>query len=660
MCGIVGSWHRSGLYNDLVELDAFTDSLAHRGPDGRGTYLNQEVGIGLGHRRLSVIDLSEDGSQPMRGAGDIWITYNGEIYNYIEIRRELESYGHRFSSQSDTEVILAAYAQWGSDCQMRFNGMWAFAIWDEPRRRLFLSRDRFGVKPLFYMLRGTDLYFASELKAFLALRPSHRPAVNEAFIASLSDVESATETMLRGVRNLNAGHQLVLDASGDPLVERWWRTSQHLVEVPKTFEEQGEKYRDLMDQAVSLRTRSDVALGSAVSGGLDSSAIASSISKFLQSGLLGVPDYTAFTADYVGSLSSELPYAQELARGLGLPLTEIPVDPGLVSPEEIARIIFSLESFHDPALGPWRLYQGMRKDGVVVSIDGHGPDEALGGYHLYPRIAMRGALLPWHHARFNEAENVLAGMTAAEMPDGMHAPTIGRRAIAREVLASSVNKARKGIVQGGVAVLGGADGVGFQAAKRIANWALPTRRQERWSQMRPLDIGYLKKEVPPSRDPLQRRLFIDFHYDVLPSILAKFDRMSMANGVEVRSPFLDWRLVTYSLSLPSASLMRGGYSKAVLREATRGRLPDNIRLRKSKIGFASPMQSWFAGPLGEFVQDVAASQQFLDTPIWNGVAIRSDLEKWMAAGNYAQAVKVWPYVQATVLMDQFSTGSERV
>lgn len=652
----MGSWHRSGAYHDSVELDAFTDSLAHRGPDGRGTYLNEEVGIGLGHRRLAVIDLSKEASQPMRGIGNSWITYNGEIYNYIELRRELESHGHRFSSQSDTEVILASYAQWGEDCQQRFNGMWAFAIWDEARRLLFLSRDRFGVKPLFYMLRGTEFYFASELKAFRALRPSRRPVVDEAYVALLSDVESATETMLRGVKNLNAGHQLILHASGEPRVKQWWRSSQHLVEVPKTFEEQGEKYRDLMDQAVSLRTRSDVALGSAISGGLDSSAVASSVSMLLQSVPRGARAYTAFTADYVGTSHSEVPYAQELANGLGLPLTEVQVDPSLVSPEEIARIIFALESIHDPALGPWRLYQRMRRDGVVVSIDGHGPDEALGGYHLYPRIAMRGALMPWRRARFNEAKNVLAGMTAAEMPDGMRASALGRREVIQDVLASSVRKARTRIIQGGVAALGGVDGVGFQSAKQIANWVFPERRQARWSQVRPLDIGHLKQDVSPSRDPLRRRLFADFNYDVLPPILAKFDRMSMAHGVEVRSPFLDWRLVTFSLSLPSASLMRGGYSKAILREATRGRLPDTIRLRTSKIGFSSPMQSWFAGPLGEFVQDVASSQRFLDSSIWNGAAIRGDLEKWMRKGDYTEAVRVWPYVQATVLMDQFSTG----
>lgn len=642
----------SGTECDPIELDAFTDSLQHRGPDGRGTYIDAANGIGLGHRRLAVIDLSVAGEQPMQGPRGTWITFNGEIYNYRELRQELEDLGHHFKSQTDTEVLLAAYTEWGSECQQRLNGMWAFAIWDPIQRELFLSRDRFGVKPLFLLTRGKDVYFASELKAFRHLRPDHRPSIDESVVASMSDVESGTRTLLEGVRNIKAGHQVVLRSSGSSRIERWWRTSSHLVEVPTNFHDQVDEYRELLDSAAALRTRSDVPLGSAVSGGLDSSAVVASVvgqRKQLTGARL---PYDAFTIDYVKSAHSEIKYARELCAGLNVPLEVVPVDSSSVGPEELTRIIYSLESIHDPAIGPWRLYERMRQRGVVVSIDGHGPDEALGGYHDYARLLMEKSLAPWARAQFQEGSRVLRGMTSSELPDGFTpALDMSRGRIASKSIRTKLRRLRSQGVMYGVRALGGANGAGYRYARNLIHSISPGRLQERWIQVPPADIDRLREVRLRSKDPLGPRLYSDFHYDVLPSILAKFDRMSMAHGIEVRSPFLDWRVVTFSFSLATSSLMRDGFSKAVLRESVRGRIPESIRLRRSKIGFASPMQSWFSESIGEFVRDTVSSEVFQNSSVWNGPAIRRDLDVWMARGDYGNAVRVWPYVQSAILID---------
>ena len=215
MCGIVGIWNRQGLPIDVYELDRFTDSLAHRGPDGRGTYIDKKACFGIGHRRLAILDLTNSGHQPMAyGDKRYWITYNGEIYNFIELRTELELLGHHFHSESDTEVILAAYVQWGKACQFKFNGMWSFAIWDSHERQLFLSRDRFGIKPLFYLYDDKHFIFASELKAFMSLSSKLQPQFDLGIIALYANIESARKTLLKGVMNLNGGHQLILRQNG--------------------------------------------------------------------------------------------------------------------------------------------------------------------------------------------------------------------------------------------------------------------------------------------------------------------------------------------------------------------------------------------------------------------------------------------------------------
>ena len=286
MCGISGVLHRDGSPVDASTIAAMNTFLHHRGPDSRGVHVDGP--LGLGHTRLAVMDPTPAGHQPMPyGEGRYWFTYNGEIYNFLELRDTLEGLGHHFRGDCDTEVALHAFAQWGANCELRFNGEFAFAVWERDTRTLYLSRDRFGVKPLFYYWDGKRFAFASELKAFLALpwfAARFDPRSVSAALANFQAFEGIEETLFENVRRLPAGHSLTLGPEGEPVIRRWWRTIDHLVDVPRDTRKQGERVRELLYDACALRLRADIPLGSTVSGGLDSSAVHCVMAELLARG----------------------------------------------------------------------------------------------------------------------------------------------------------------------------------------------------------------------------------------------------------------------------------------------------------------------------------------------------------------------------------------
>ncbi|HMK39565.1 MAG TPA: asparagine synthase (glutamine-hydrolyzing) [Bacteroidota bacterium] len=516
MCGITGIFDSGGVI-DRGELVRFTDMLSHRGPDGGEVDLCGNVG--LGHRRLAILDLTESGKNPMEytsPGGDLYrITFNGEIYNFIELRRELESLGHRFRSRSDTEVVLASYAEWGKNCLVRFNGMWAFGIWDSTRRELFLARDRFGVKPLYYHRNGR-LTFASELKAFTALDRfqvvMNEPLVHRIMQASEPWEGTTDETMVAGIRSLPAGHCMTVGADGRPEVVRWWESRDHIPGIPGRYEEQVDQFRELFLDAVRIRMRSDVPVGTSLSGGVDSSAVATAMAwlhRDSRSDLERCPSdwQKAFVALFPGSSLDEKRFADIAAREAGVHVHYREFDP-VEAVRTLQDAVWAVEYVHGVLASPvWAIYREMRRNNVLVSIDGHGADELLGGY-----------------------------------------------------------------------------------------------------------AGYLDVPVREIND----RLYSDVHRTMLPSILRNYDRCSMAHGVEVRMPLLDWRLVTFALGLPPSSKMGGGYTKRVLRDALRGILPEAIRTRRSKIGFNAPLIEWFNGPMSGVVDRLIGHPFWNDNPFWDG------------------------------------------
>jgi asparagine synthase (glutamine-hydrolysing) len=657
MCGIAGHYSPDRKI-DGEAFKNFLNSLTHRGPDGFGISSLDGGRFLLGHRRLAILDTGEGGRQPMSSRdGRFTITFNGEIYNFLELRRDLELLGYSFLTNSDTEVILAAYAQWGEKCQERFNGMWAFAIWDQKERILFLSRDRFGVKPLFYLRVKKELIFASELKAFMRLTAPIRPEIDPGMIAIGETIESARKTILRNVMNLNAGHQMVFRVGTNPEIKKWWRTSDHLVEVPSNYPEQVQKFRELFLDACRIRMRSDVAVGTALSGGLDSSSVICGMANVQNHHNSYSPRQArewrkAFVLDYINTPHSERKFAEQVIHHVGAEPNILEIEPNHIDPCELTKAIFDFEGIQQPALGPWAIYREMRRKGIYVSIDGHGGDELLGGYFHYCQPAMVDAALGiGGRGRWLDLQAVHSGLYQAEEgPDGF---TPCRPPGRFSVLAKEAMNKAKGLGYRIFPVDGKIRRFAKISKNRLSNHGII----DFW-KIKSSDPDLIDCEVVSVFDRLNQSLYSDFHSGMLPNILRNFDRLSMAHGVEIRAPLLDWRLVTYAFSLPSSSKLGNGFTKRILRDAMVGLMPEAIRVRKSKIGFASPMQSWLQGSLKSFVMDTIQSTSFVTSDLFYGGLLAREIEKAYSLSNYRTIESYWQIIQASIFIKNLHSYKE--
>lgn len=525
MCGIGGLWRRTGEPALRSELERMGRTLAHRGPNGFGTYLDGPVG--LVNRRLSILDVSDGGHQPMgRPDGNLWLTYNGEIHNYLELRRELEVGGSQFRTSSDTEVVLHAYARWGCGCFERFNGMWALAIWDAERRRLVLSRDRFGIKPLYYSIRGDRICFASEAKALLAVFPEERTAdaaqVNGFISGRPTDVGEST--FFSNVKTLSAATNLIVTQESIRTVPYWDF-------VPGTEEPNphaAERFRALLGDAIRLRTRSDVPVGSCLSGGLDSSAIVALLDPPAQ-------PMHCFSLLYDDPSFDESAYAALAARDRNLLMHWVRPDPRALV-DTMRRITWHRDGpSRMRGCGQWFV---MREAGrhVKVILDGQGGDELLAGYSRY--------VFPYLIDRCR-----------------LGAPTMqGPRGLLREI-----------------AELG--------QVETPRSWFLLTAPRRYIRQTR-ADFDR------PFSSSVNNLLWNELRFDGLPEVLHDEDALSMAFSVESRTPFLDHRLVEFCFGLPYYDKISNGWTKSLLRRSLAGVLPAEILARRRKLGFSAPVASW--------------------------------------------------------------------
>ena len=576
--------------------------------------------------------------------GRYWITYNGEIYNFLELRDELESCGHEFISDSDTEVILAAYTRWGEACQLRLNGMWAFAIWDRQERLLFLSRDRFGVKPLYYLHDHARFVFASEMKAFLALDwfPAlFDPNILARALEAPKSIEGTEDSLLQGVKRLRGGYSLKLKLEQAPRITQWWSTMEHLVNVPPNLKDQVERFRELFFDACRIRMRSDVPLGTSLSGGLDSSSVICSMAQIRAGSATGerlATDWQrAFVAQYPGTTQDETSYAEEAVRVSGAIPIYKEINPDSVV-EHFDECLYSQEEVEDLHIGPWMVYRELRRAGIVVSMDGHGGDETLAGYQRYPELALLEALGGWPQPfRLLQLRATLKGMS----PDLSVGRRIGQRLLRDR---DGISKTRQLI------------GSIYRAFRNRG--APRASNGDNWLRPEPQAVNWMDYEADPAAfsrfDSVGKQLYQDFHFTALPTILRNFDRCSMAHGVEIRAPFLDWRLVCFAFSLPTPSKIGGGYTKRILREAMRGVLPEVIRTRTDKIGFRNPVVDWIRDArVKTFVLDSVNSEGFLRSEIWNGPKLRDLAERSYQSGEYGEVGRLWKFIQASRLMELF-------
>jgi len=641
LCGITGIWNLNRQPVEASHLEAFNNSLFHRGPDGAGTYLINDVGLGLAHRRLSILDLSDAGKQPMSFTDEsLVITFNGEIYNFIELREELKAKGYVFITNTDTEVILAAFKEWGKNCLERFNGMWAFAIWDKNKKELFLSRDRYGIKPLYYCYKPGKIFaFASESLAFGYLngfnKNFNKANVSHGIINPFY-LEAIGETIYEQINKLKPGHYISVSLNEKPVERRWWNTAKRLQSVSDDYENQVKDFFELFTDACKLRLRSDVPIGIALSGGLDSSAVYSTVKLIAASHekLLNLPSnwQTAFIASFPGTSMDEKEYADEV-------ISYYKGDACYIYPEEknIAQDLVNQTKAEDFIfLSPpvvHSIYREMRNNGIKVSLDGHGADEMLFGY---PDM-----IYEWASTEKNEEAALQLSHTWYQIMGSenqgllRHIPTkseIRSKSFASKLYNNLTPSSLKTYYRK------------IQHKKIGRNSMLPFFREYKnhWQ-------GIPHKNFDTAFNISYRR----FHYDFLPTMLRNWDRASMQHGVEIRMPFLDWRIVSFVFSLPGSSKVRNGFSKSIVRSAFKDKLPQNIVERKNKIGINAPMIEWLNGPLNTFLLDAVNSKSFLESDIWNGYLVKSEIEKLCLnkSWNQSSSNRYWPFINAWILMN---------
>lgn len=587
MCGITGFYNSNNLNKDDLKLMA--DALKHRGPDGEGYFYSQDRGVGLGHRRLSIIDLSSSANQPMFDKQDRYsIVYNGEIYNFIEIKKELQEMGHSFRTSSDTEVFLVAYIQWGKDCYHKFNGMWACAIYDKQLKTIHFSRDRYGVKPLYYYFKDNVLIFASELKAILAVSHKINLQFNlKSFVTAFSGIgklEASGNSLYDCVYALLPGYTLDYNGS-DMRVSRWWNSEDQIYQTKLNYEEQKNKFFELFQDACRLRLRSDVPVATSLSGGLDSSAIVCLINKIKREQKSNT-EYRTFVHEFPNEVMDESLYASEIIEFTGCPVTWVKQE-DLDLVRSIDDFIYSFETLYSGiGIASKRIYESQKNAGFSVTLDGHGADELMGGYNDY--------LLQKIFLNLSNPKSVIQNVRQLKQQMGYsYRLSYLLKGILKQLLPKNskiYNFVRSAFVPS------------MRVFTDIAHQTTPYKTN--------------KLKAPASLKGVNLSLFLDFHQKILPRLLQNFDITSMANSVEVRMPFMDYRLVNFLFSLPIESKIANGFSKYILRDSLEGVIPDKIRLRKSKIGFHSPFSKWAVNILKPWIIDVlsrpAPSDVFID------------------------------------------------
>lgn len=574
MCGIAGIVRNGAIHNaDRDQVERMSAILAHRGPDDSGFRVGE--GYAFAHRRLSIIDL-DHGHQPMSNeSGSVWMVYNGEIYNHAELRAELEQQGHRFKTRCDTEVIIHLYEQHGADCVNRLNGMFAFVIFDEDRRRMFMARDRAGIKPLYYSSDNGTLRFASEAKALVQtasrlIGPDPRSMVD---FFSLSLVQEG-RTAFAGINELQPAHCFSWDLGSAPRLERYWRPSYET----KTLLEGDEldyAVSALLDDAVRSHLVSDVPVGTYLSGGLDSSLVSAIAAEYL-------PSLNTFSAGFVGRESvDERAYAREAAAAIDSNHHEVEVGPDDFF-GNLRRIIWHMdEPTLSPGVYPYYFLCGLVAESVKVVLGGQGSDELFGGY---PRYRM--ALLEKEINRSLKSGHLLRFMAGIRE----YKRRYGSGSVKNLLLRLDVTDDRRifEIVSG------------FHPRRLPRLFSREFQRLV--SDYDPLETFRRSLDGCDSDNLIDLMLYNDFH-NMLASILRTEDRMSMAHSIESRVPFLDYRLVELAASIPPREKVRGNEPKRILKRVSRNMVPESI-INRRKQGFSAPMDNWFINNLGGEVREL--------------------------------------------------------
>jgi len=584
MCGICGKLSFDGSPVDAGLIEEMTSVLQHRGPDDCGIFLKDN--LGLGHRRLSIIDLSERGKQPMPNEDEsIWVVFNGEIYNFPDLRKLLISKGHQFRSNTDTETLIHLYEEYDIDCLQYLRGMYAFAIWDDRRNRLFLARDRVGKKPLYYYKDDKRFIFASEIKAILKDKQIERQPDMLAIHHYLTyQFVPSPLTAFKGIKKLPPAHFLLVQ-DGNVVVKDYWNiTYNHKIKEPKDVII--DTLKEKLKESVRIRLISDVPLGAFLSGGIDSSVIV-----FLMSRIMKEPVKT-FSVGFEDYEYNELPYARMIAEKYGTEHKEFILKPKAI--EVLPKIVWHYnEPFADVSAIPTYYISKVAREYVKVVLNGDGGDELFAGYDRYLVSSFANKLeivlrpyvvktilklirkIPQGSSRYNIIWIIKRFLQGYENPPEIRHATW---------LCNFDNESKRNIYTDDFAQeVGNADS---------------------------LEILRKLFDSAEADSFLEKMLYTDFMMYLPDDLLTKVDVASMANSIEVRSPFLDQEFVELMASVPAEFKLKGFTLKYLLKEAFKNKLPDAI-LNRRKMGFAVPLDRWFRGELKDFMRDILLSHRTL-------------------------------------------------
>jgi asparagine synthase (glutamine-hydrolysing) len=654
MCGIAGYLRFDKEKIDMGNFKNLLNTLTHRGPDDSGHALfavaagralftdNPErpvdfsPDLAFGHRRLSILDLSEAGRQPMSDeSGSLWIVYNGEVYNYKELRDELRTFGHTFRTNTDTEVIIKAYSHWGRECLGRFNGMFAFALWDVKRKTLFCARDRMGVKPFYYWCDGRRFAFASEIKALLKLDIERSPNKRIVYdYLSNGILDHTDETFFSGIKQLPPAHFLFV-SEGAIETGRWWDIEN--TELPVLSDEEcGGKFLELFEDSIRLRLRSDVPIGTCLSGGLDSSAIVCLANALMFKGdippaVVGDRQRT-FSSCFEDRKYDERVFIEEVVRKTGAgPYYVFPDGKKLF--DEMPRLVWHQdEPFGSTSIfAQWNVMRLASGKGIKVLLDGQGADELLAGYHgyfgSYYVDLLKGLRLL----------KLAAEVRAYKSLHGHIQPVIFA-SVARALLPGFLLASLRGLSLMPRSLIG----------VPIGNPWLHADFEKTYKGE--FDYGLRFDHA------LKNQLYTSFTRTSLPALLHYEDRNAMAFSIETRVPFLDYRLVEYVFSLPGEQKLRNGMTKIVLRNAMKGVLPEAVRTRVDKMGFVTPEDVWFRTILKDRITEIIESTEFRALGYFDVREIRREFESHVR-GEKNISFTIWRWINLFLWENMFIKGN---
>ena len=569
MCGIAGIISPDKSVLNYVVLKKMADSLAHRGPDGEGFWINRDYSIGFAHRRLSIIDLTAAAAQPMHYMHQYSIVYNGEIYNYIELKKELKKSGYHFNSSSDTEVILAAYDCYKERCLQYFDGMFSFAIWDEKEQTLFAARDRFGEKPFYYYYEKEIFAFASEMKALWAAGiekvVENKMILNYISLGYVQNPANKSQTFYKNIFALPPAHYLIYDLKNDHLIiDNYWDVDKQ-AQIRISEEDALQTLDNLFTTAVSRRLRSDVPVGTSLSGGLDSS----SIIYYIQKNLAGkTVNLKTFSAIFPGFEKDERKYIQQMASTFNLENhTTIPVAEGLV--KDFEKLCYHQEEpFPSSSVyAQYKVFELAKTQNIKVLLDGQGADEVLAGYHKY---------IHWYLQEMI-SRHKFSGTTKERQL--LHKNNISFNWGIKNILAAFLPSHASIALE-------------KKEYNKIIHNADITKHLMSYIKGREWE-GIHKPVVTKLNDIL----YFNTMQNGLEELLRYSDRNAMAHGREVRLPFLYDEMVQFIFSLPSKFKISNGYTKSILRKMMDDKLPHNIVWRTDKIGYEPPQKQWMENPV---------------------------------------------------------------